>query len=193
MAVDPLATLADLEGFGIAVPDDQAVLAERLIESVTSQVREAAGSAITEATSDVVLPGTREQFLPLPGGPIRSVSSVHVDGLEVTDFKVRSGRLWRPWGWRGQHVDVTVVWTHGLPEAPADITKLVCTLVAAGLHEQVEGIGERRGRQYMSIDDYREGFTTGDTEIVDLTELPERTRRMLASRFGGGAHVVGTY
>lgn len=193
MAGNPFVAVADLTAFGIDT-EGREEIAFQLIDSVVSAVRDAAGVPITRVTSEVVLPGTREQFLPLPGGPIRGVAEVLIDGRPVSDWKVRDGRLWRPAGWQGQSADVTVTWDHGLDRAPEDIVKLVCTFVAAGLNEAEEGAGERRGKSSIRIDDYQESFTRGDDEVVDLTELPDRVKRSLAARFGaGGASVTGTY
>ena len=43
------------------------------------------------------------------------------------------------------------------------------------------------------VDDYQISFTRGDDEVVDPTEIPPRTRQMLRDRFGGSAHVTGSY
>lgn len=196
----PLATPADVAKLGVDTSD--AELTAFLLDSVSTAVREAAGSPITKTTVEVTLPGTMEQFLPLPGTPIRSVDLVKLDGSVIPEdsgtalsgFKLRDNRLWRPQGWIGQHKDVEVTYSFGLDEVPADIVKLVATLVAAGINESAEGVGVNRGKAYARIDDYQAGFLQGDAEVVDLTEIPQRTRDALRKRFSaGGAYVTGSY
>lgn len=190
--MQPLATPDDLAAYGFAVPEG--FLAHMLLESVSAAVREAAGSPISVSTSTATLAGTREQFLPLPAGPVREVASVLLDGAEVMDYKIRDQRLWRPAGWGAQHVDVEVTWTHGLEPVPADVVQLVCMLVGAGLNQAAQGeLGPDRRIAYESIDDYRIGFRQGDAEVVDPTEIPDRVKASLRARFGGQAVVTESY
>lgn len=191
MAFSPLATVADLTGFAVDFTGRE-TLAENLLASVSEGVRDAAGVPITRTTSTVVLAGTREQYLPLPGAPVRAVTAVTLDGVPVTDFKLREGRLWRPAGWSGMWADVSVTYDHGFDEVPADVVRLVCVFVAAGLNTAAE-LGTHRGLQYESVDDFRRGFLAGGDEVVDPTELPQRVRDSLRARFSGGAHVTGGY
>ncbi len=189
----PLATPADVAKLGVDTSD--AELTAFLLDSVSTAVRDAAGSPIVKTTVTVTLPGTREQFLPLAGSPIRGVDTVTLDGAVVSDWKLRDNRLWRAEGWREQHVDVEVTYSFGLDTVPADIVKLVATLVAAGINESVDGgAGSRRGLAYARIDDFQEGYLQGDAEVVDLTEIPQRTKDALRKRFSaGGAYVTGSY
>lgn len=71
--------------------------------------------------------------------------------------------------------------------------KLVATFVAAGINEAAVGVASNRNLAYTSIDDWREGYRQGDNEVVDLTEIPERTRRMLRERFSGSSDVTGSF
>ncbi len=187
-----LADLRDVAALGVDVSDAQFV--HFLLSSVSDAVRDAAESPITVTTVTITVPGTKEQFVALPGSPIRSVDTVLLDGVSVGDYKLRDGKLWRPAGWVGQHADVEVTYTFGLDEPPADIRKLVATLVAAGVNERADGVASKRGLAYTRIDDYQEGYRQGSDEVVDLTELPERTRKALRTRFAaGGAYVTGSY
>lgn len=189
--MEPLATLADLESYGFEAPDE--VLATALLDSVSAAVREAAGAPISVVEATVVLPGTREQFLPLVGAPVRVVHEVSLDGKAVTDFKPRGAYLWRAAGWVGQHADVEVTYEFGYDPVPADIIKLVCMFVGVGLNAAASGEGLVRDRSlaYESIDDYRYGLRQGDDEVVDPTELPRRVREDLRRRFGGAVGVTG--
>lgn len=186
-----LATVADLADYGYTVTSSLTVAAERLLDSVSAQVEDAAGGPITSTTSTVVLAGTTEQFLPLPRGPVQSVAAVTLDGVAVTDAKPRDGRLWRPGGWIGQHVDVEVTYTHGLADVPADIVRLVCQMVTAGLLAVADDkpVPDRM-LAYERVDDYQAGYRTGADEVVDVTELPERVRDRLRARFGCPMAVV---
>lgn len=185
--MEPLATVEDVARLGVDTSD--AELIKMLLESVSSAVRDAAGSSITVTERSLVREGTYDQTLLLPGAPIREVKEVLIDDEPVNDYLLRDQRLWRSQGWGGQQFTVTVTYTAGLDKPPADIVKLVATLVAAGVNEMRAGVGSRRGIAYARVDDAQEGYTQGSEEIVDLTELPERTKAALAERFSGSVFV----
>lgn len=185
--VGPLADADDVQRLGVDVSDTG--LVEFLLESVSDAVRDAAGTPITAREVTIEREGTWDQDLLLPGSPIRKVTSVVVDGNRIDDWVLRSNRLYRPQGWGNQQTNIAVTYEFGLSSVPKDIVKLVATLVAAGINEAKNGVGADRNLAYLSIDDYREGYRQGDNEIVDLTELPERTKRALAARFSGQAFV----
>ena len=185
--MEPLATSNDVSRLGVDVSDTD--LVEFLLESVSDGVRAAAGCPITATEVTVSREGTWDQDILLPGSPIREVSEVLLDGELITDWKLRAGRLWRSQGWGDSRSDVTVTYVYGIGKVPADIVKLVATLVAASVNEAAEGVGANRTKAYVSIDDYREGYRQGDNEVVDLTEIPERTRVALRERFSGGVTV----
>lgn len=192
MTLEPLATLADLTALNIDTSN--VALADSLLASVSAAVREAAGTPITETTSTVRFATESSRRVELPARPVRSVSSVKLDGEELTegvDFVVRDGHLWRlggrPWHDYGQVPrELEVTFTHGYTQVPADIVRTVCVYVAAGIAAAQDGFEGHRGLQYRSIDDVREGFLSGADEVVDPTELTERTKAALRARFGGG-------
>ena len=190
--LEPLASKTDLEARGL--PTEPENLLKVLLESVSAAVREAAGVPISAVSATLTLAGTREQFLQLPVGPVATVDSVTIEGVPVTGWKLRDGRLWRPSGWGGQSRDVEVGLNYGYRKVPADIVQLVCSFVGAGMIAAQDGdLVRDRGVAYTSIDDFREGYRTGDSEIVDMTELPDRVKNSLRARFSGGAHVTGGY
>lgn len=198
MALEPLATVADLAALGIDT--DDADLVDSLLISVSAAVREAAGVPIIRTASTVSLATEASRRIELPGAPIRSVTAVSLDGAPLTegvDYVVRSGCLWRlgqPWH-RHDEVpsELTVTYEHGFDEVPADIVRTVCLYVAAGINAAKDGFEGHRGLQYMSIDDYREGYLSGTDEVVDPAELTERTKADLRARFGGsGPLVIGS-
>lgn len=156
-------------------------------------VREAAGSPILQTTSTVTVGGWGERNLTLPGQPVMAVSAVSVDGQAVGDHQLVDGRLWRycGFGWAHCPASVTVTYTHGLATVPADIVDLVCNLVIAGAAALEEGGGTRDPRTVAEeIDDYSVTWAKGAEAVATVMELPPGTRRLLASRFGGGAGMV---
>ena len=185
--MDPLASIQDVRIFGVDITNTD--LIDFLLESVSDGVRAAAGCPITATEVTVVREGSWDQNLLLPGSPIRQVSEVLMNGKPVTDWVLRQNRLWRSQGWSDSRSTIEVTYTYGLDEPPRDIVKLVATLVAAGVNEAANGLGTDRNLAYMSIDDYREGYKQGDNEIVDLTELPARSKAWLRERFSGAASV----
>lgn len=192
-----LATVVDLSDFNVEFPNEG--MAERMLEAVSSGIRDAAGVPISKTTSTVTLYGRQEEFLPVPGGPLREVVEVISEGQPVTDFKVRDGRLWRRHGWGRIDDDISVTFTHGWDPVPADVVKLAVNLTAAGINEAVSegGLASRRGlvSHQESIDDYsvQESYVRGEDEVVDLTEIPPRTRAWLRERFSSQAFVTGSY
>ncbi|WP_319054797.1 head-tail connector protein [Streptomyces europaeiscabiei] len=195
MALDPLATAADLEARGLTVEPDEETIVGTFLEEASAAVREAAGVPISQATSTVGLEGPDDsQWLTLPGPPIQSVSAVEIDGQAVTDWRLRSHRLWRASGWASgcEPSEVTVTQTHGLPTVPADIVGLVCRIAAAVLvahRAQPDGEGlAARDIRSERIGDY--AVTYGDSGRITQIELPDYLREQLAARFGGGVTVV---
>lgn len=200
MAIEPLATVADLADLGISVDDP--TLAHSLLASVSADVREAAGSLITVATSTVEIATEASRRVELPARPVRDVSDVELDGaplVEGVDYVAHSGCLWRlggrPWHRYGDIPSVLkVTFTHGYDVVPADVVRTVCMYVAAGLAAAKDEFSGNRGLQYVGVDDYREGYLSGSDEVVDPAELTERTKRNLRARFGAfaGPNVIGS-
>lgn len=198
MALSPLAVVTDLPA-SVDVTNTAQVATS--LAAASEAVRDAAGVPISQETSTVALMGTREQWLPLPGQPVVSVSSVVVDGIEVVDYVLREGRLWRLYGWQEGLVldnpfdtpsEVVVTMVHGLLEVPADIVALVASLAAADLNASAEGYESKAGIASESIDDYRVAYTSGENVQAFTLELPDRTRAWLRQRFGGGSYVTGS-
>lgn len=195
MALTPLATVADLDARGIDTTDT--VLVDALLASASAAVREAAGVPITETTSTISLPTPVGRRLQLPP-PVSSVSSVSVDGEQVTDWTLVASSLWRARGWQRPGeipgvVDVTL--TFGLPGTPADIVDLVCNLVGAGVKHTEDGYAVRKpglAGWAEGVDDYRrsEQYAQNADQTASPMELPKRTRQWLATRFGGGVWTV---
>ena len=191
MSLAPLITAADLSARNIDTTDD-ALVAD--LNSASAAIRDAAGCAITRETSTVTFPTEASRRIELPSRPVISVATVLLDGEPVTDWLLRGSSLWRECWWQSPgdipHA-LTVTFTHGLAEVPADIVDLACSLIAGAQAERSEG--PRRGKAYERVDDYQVGFIQApDAERVSAFELPERTRTMLRRRFGSGSVVAGS-
>lgn len=190
----PLATIDDMAALGVVVDPEEQATAEQYLKVASASLREAAGCAISEDTSTVVLAGQRDARLPLPGPPITSVEAVALDGEQVSDWRLSRPRasLYRPHGWGTDSSEVEVTYTHGLPVVPDDIIALVCriaatTLMAYRSDETGGGLVTKRVTQ-LRIGDYSASFANDGT--MTEVELPATTRAQLRARFGGGAAVV---
>lgn len=190
MALDDLASADDLSARGVDVSN--AALVSAMLAAASEAVRDAAGCPISATTQTVALEAPSGAHLTLPSQPVTDVVAVLIDGSLVTDWRLASGALWRPGGWRscGRPRLVEVTYTSGLETVPADIVDLVCQFAIAGINNA--GEGSRAGLAYESVDDYRVGFQQGEHATASPMEVPARTRLWLRQRFGGGAYVVGS-
>lgn len=188
MALDPLASTSDLSDRGITTGELDIALAV-----ASSAVRDAAGAAIGEQASTVVVNAGSGNLLGLPG-PVTAVASVAIDGTTVSDYEVLPNGLWRHCGWTvcGRPVPVTITYTHGLVAVPDDIVDLVCNLAKAWLDHAAAGAGSTAGLKSVKLDDAAEGYTDESAGQVSPVYIPEVTRNWLARRFGGGVEVVET-
>jgi hypothetical protein len=186
--LDPLATVDDLTVRGMAVAPDEAAMAAVYLDVASTAVRDAAGTAISRTTSTVALEGGAGQWLTLPGMPVHEVSVVQLDGRPVTDWKLRSGRLWLAGGWTGcEPSEVEVTYTHGLVEVPADIVDLVCRMAAAAVvayrsAEGGEGMAASREVTAERLGDWSVSYASDGR--VSTMELTQHWRDRLAARFG---------
>lgn len=194
MALEPLATVADLVALGLTVDDSETAIVHNYLAVASTTVRQAAGTPISQTTSTVTLEGEVDQRLRLPGPPITAVAAVELDGVALTDWRLRSDRLWRFGGWTACDgpSEVEVTYTHGLPEVPADIIDLVGRLVAGALASyRAEDAGASLGTQVVTserIGDY--AVTYGGDGLATDMELPAYLRDRLAARFGGGISLM---
>ncbi len=204
MALDPLATADDLAAYGITYdPSTEQTKVDRFLASASTAVRDAAGVPISRATSTVpvtALPGGDGEYLPLPGAPIISVSTVLDEtSALVTGWKLVHEALWWRRGWvrRCEPTTWTVTQTHGLAAIPEDIVGYVCVLVAGALtasRSSTDGSALAPDPAVASfrIDDYSEAYVDPADRPASPFDLPERVREELRVRFGGGTYVVGS-
>ncbi len=196
-----LATTDDLTARGITVADEP--LAELYLGVASAAVRDAAGCQISQTTSTVTLyPSSPSPYLALPGGPVTAVTSVEIDGRELTqglDYALWDGSLYRPCGWlamtaAGLPAPVVATYPHGLVVVPEDIVDLVCRMAAtavnaAGASKDGSGLAID-GVVQESLGDYAVTYRT-DTGLTEM-ELSASMRSRLRARFGGGTAMVST-
>lgn len=190
MALAPLATTTDLSDRGVTTGNMAVAL-----QVASAAVRDAAGVAIGEETSTVVVNAGAGNLLSLPG-PVTSVAAVAIDGTAISsdDFEVLPNGLWRHCGWMvcGRPVSVSVTYTHGLATVPDDIVDLTCVLAKAWLDHVAAGGGSVAGLTSARLDDAAETYSAEAAAQVSPVYIPEVTRNWLARRFGGGVEVVET-
>jgi len=185
-----LATIEDLDIRNVEYESVEA--AEAMLRVASDAVTSAAGSPILRRTSTVRLVTQPGRVLRLPGGPVRAVTEVLLDGEPVDDWALRGNSLWRRTHWQRSGIpsEVTVTYEHGRDKVPADIVNLVCLLAAAGLNMVQEDFEAKSNLAYESIDDYRVGYQQGQDGTVSAMELPPRTAQMLRRRFGTHSSTV---
>lgn len=186
MTLAPLADVADLPT-AWQTHDD----ADRALEVASAAIRDAAGVAIGELEATIVVPAPAGTLLTLPG-PITAVETVLIDDIAVTDYRMVGNGLWRRYGWACEPVPVTITYTFGLGEVPADIVGMCADLAAAWLQHRDSGGAATPGVTSARIDDTAETYSDESAGQVSPVFIPEVTRNWLAARFGGGAAVVET-
>jgi hypothetical protein len=183
----------------LCAPEDLASLLQQdldlatatlLIEMATARVQRAAGGQrivdVTDtAVIDVPLCSDEPCWLDLPQYPIRSVTSVTLDGTLITDWHLRFQRLYRGSGWLNS-VDppsqAVVEYDHGLVTG-SQYLQLArdMTLSLAQL-----GYGNPSAAESEAIDDYRISFADADARMV----MTESMRQAIADAYGASAYVT---
>lgn len=190
-----LATLDDLKSNGIEVTDEQT--ATSLLDSVSDAVRSAAGCPITLGEWTVDIPGEQSRNSTCHARPSEAFPGCSSTARPSTTGDSSDHSLYReePWSPFGRIPSVvTVTFTGGWNPIPADVVRLVCSYVAAGLHQLEDGgPGAHVGVSYERVDDAQVGYTQGDSTQIDVTELPEATKRRLRNRFGANVTSIGVF
>lgn len=187
MALDPLATVADLAARGVRDGELEVALGV-----ASAAIRDAAGVPISEVTATIsTVTPISGHILPLPG-PVTAVTEVTVDGdvVDADEYRNLGNGLWRRCGWGREPLPVTVEGTFGLAEVPADVVDLTCQLAKAWLDHVAAGGGSVAGLKSVKIDDASETYTDEAAGQVSAAFLPKVTRDWLAARFSGGVFVV---
>lgn len=185
MALPNLASLADLTARG--VDTSSPATAVTMLGVASSLVRQAAGSPVAQHEATITFHATEPgEWLDLPVKPVTAVSSVMLDNVAVTGWKLVNGDLWRREGWYAcEPVEVDVTLTCGLPEVPAHIVQLVCDLAILGTKTAAEGALDTRVVAER-IDDYSVTFAKGAEAVASAMTIPPMTRHSLRAQFGRG-------
>jgi hypothetical protein len=194
----PLATTADLTARGVTVDPADATVYATYLDVASAAVRDAAGSPISSTTSTVSgLYGDGDRLM-LPGPPVTAVTTVTIDGTTVTDYKLIDGSLYRDCWWlsptTGCPAPVTVTYTHGLPQVPADVVDLVCRMTISAVVAAISA-SDGSGLAVNDVASERLGdysVTYNSEAGVTEMELSDRTRARLRARFGDSVGMVRT-
>lgn len=186
--------------YGETVDESETAMVNELITSASSAITSAAGTGILSTTSTIEVLGLDERLLNLPGAPIRRIDEVFADGtlVDPSTYRLTGNGIFRAQGWAcGRELpSLRVTYFHGFDEVPKDIQTLCVSMVIAGLIASREGGWDLQNGRMSSIgiDDYREAYATSGEGIEQVTpmDLPERTRRRLRKRFGGGVQVLAS-
>lgn len=196
-----LATVEDLEArLGRELTGAEADRAEVLLDDASALVRGYTRQEFTAATTAEVLPVVADRVV-LPQRPVTAVASVKalVDQGDGTHTKIRI-----PFSWDGLDQvtwDLTVVinapeilreqptssvevtYTHGYPQAPADIVATVCVLAARQLTAPATA-GLRSVTVGGYSESYADGYTSGSMLLTDAD-------RAILNRYRRTATTVG--
>lgn len=188
-----IADVADLADRNISTPDG--VNADAVLRSVSDAIRDAAGCAITQATSTITLVVGDWCEFDLPAGPVSAVSAVTVGGIAVTGWQKIGDTVYMPSMWtRTLPVEVTVAYTHGYPIVPADIVDLACGMASiafSGAADSGSGYGQDARVAYVRLGDFGEGYKeSAGTDSPSPIAVPDRVREQLRARFGVSATAV---
>lgn len=183
-----LASLLQLDYDALTVAQQDTLT--MLVELATSKVQRAAGGQrIVDVTDTAVIdvPDTCDLYLPLPQLPVRSVSSVELDGTAITDWYLRRQMLWRAGGWylsSDPPSQAVVTYAHGYLTGSQWLqTGRDHTLSLARL-----GWGNPSGSTSEAIDDYRVTYAEADARM----QVTEYMAAAIADAYGTSAYSTAT-
>jgi hypothetical protein len=181
---DQFATATDLNNLlQTTVPPATATL---LLELSTSVIQSAVGQRIVDITDTAVVDiDEYTVWLELPQYPIRSVTSVVLDGTTITDWSLRRQRLWRAVGWMRvisppSKATVTYVHGHVAGSQYLQLARNMCLSLA------VVGFGNPGAVSSEKIDDYQVSYADAATRML----LTEPMREALVNAYGRSAYVT---
>lgn len=134
MALDPLASTTDVAlRLGRELTDAEGDRMEAILADASASVRAYTGQQFTEATTTDTF-RVRRNVVVLPQRPVTAVSDAggvyyRWDGLDRVHFSMGSADSfeWEPWIGGGPRT-VTITYSHGYDEIPADIVGVVCSI-----------------------------------------------------------------
>lgn len=181
----------------LATPQDLAALlqsdldlssATLALECATGVIQAATGQRIVDATDTAVIDvdaWANDFYLELPQFPVRSVATVVLDGTTITDWALRSQKLWRINGWMttwstpGQ---VKVTSTHGHPVGAQalQLARSAALALARGAYINPGGAASEK------IDDYAVTYAAMEARL----EASGNLRAALVNAYGTSAYVT---
>jgi hypothetical protein len=185
---DLLATPTDL---ATALQEDiDTATATMLLELATARVQRAAGGQrIVDVTDTAIIDVTDpyDEYLTLPQLPVRSVSSVLLDGVAITDWYLRQQKLWRSSGWMAcwsPPSQVTVTYAHGHLTGsqylqPARDFTLSLAVMAAD---------NPKARTSESNGDRRISYAEAEARM----QMTQSMRDAIAAQYGAGVYVTNS-
>jgi hypothetical protein len=163
------------------------------LAAATAVVQEAAGQRILLVEDEqITLAGTTASWLRLPQAPVRSVSSVLLDGDAVTvgaagsggsTYRLQGTRLWRGDGWQryvGEPSEITIVYSHGYDtdEQGIELARAAVIGLARAPYSNPSAVSRE------AIDDYQVAYQTVSAAMEASTYLRRALRRQYGPRAG---------
>jgi hypothetical protein len=186
---DQLATTLDLASF--LQSDLDLSTAVLVLELATAKVQRAAGGQrILSATSTAIIdvPFWSSDFeIELPQSPVRSVASVLLDGVAITDWYLRSQKLWRVLGWSSNALaptQVTVTYSHGhsAGSQALQLARDMTLELARMAYANPEGVLSEQ------IDDYRVSYA----DALERMQMSPGMRDAIRDAYGQSAYVTSS-
>lgn len=158
-----------------------------LVELATAKVQRAAGGQRILDVTDTALVDvtTLEQWLDVPQYPVRSVTSVVLDGNTLTDWRLVNQRLWRINGWLTSWAlpsQVAVTYVHGYPSGSQWLQlgrEMTLSLAVMGWGNPGRAVSE-------AIDDYRVSYAEADARM----QPSDYQLQAIAAAYGASAYVT---
>jgi len=137
------------------------------LRRLSARFRGATGNHITTVTDETIeLSGTGSTALQLFAAPVTAITEITINGEPITDYQVgkKAGILRRAGGWPDGLDNISITYSHGHTEVPADIQDAVLEMAEA----------------FCNMSAGIDSVTTGDESI-----------KMAASLINGGS--LGTW
>lgn len=187
---DQLATSQDLaDALQVSLGSLNAASATLVLQLATAKVQRAAGGQrivdLTDTATIDVDWWEDGQYLALPQSPVRSVATVVLDGVTITDWLLRKQKLWRVLGWMttaSQPSQVLVTYTHGYV-AGSQWLQLARNEV---LSLAKAGYGNPSGYASESIDDHSVSYAEADARM----QLSPWSEQAIAAAYGSATFVT---
>lgn len=187
MALDPLATVADLED-RLGKPISNPIQAEAWLRDASALVRRYTRQQFTRVENDVIVLRVDRQSVYLPQRPadkptdivyadgqgVVSVSAWWFNGLDQVDFTPPAWLINGPaFNHLRRPTTVQITYSHGYPEIPDDIVSIVCSAVL----RVAAAPGMMPGLRQGALDDF--SFTLGGNLTTGAIQLTPDERSQL--------------